>query len=116
MKRAIFSFAGLLDDLQDAVLRLDGGEVVQALQGMDVEDVQVVGAQPLEARLDLTLRLVPLARGDLGLEEDLAAPGRHQATHALLALAVPVVVGGVDVREARVDGSGQHPTASSSSL
>src|SRR4029453_17610718 len=80
-----------------------------ALEAVDVKHVEPVGAQPLQARLQLALRLVALASGDLGLEEDLAAPTRHEPAHALLALAVAVVVRGVDVGESEIDCAGQPP-------
>ena len=99
--------AGLVQGLQDAVGRLDRGQVLGAGERVDVQDVEAVGPQPLEAQLDLTPGVVGLARRELRGQGDLLAPLGHQPADPLLALAVAVGVGGVDVGDPQVEGAGE---------
>ena len=72
---------------------------------MRVQQVEVVGLEALQARLDLRQRRVARARRGryLGGEEDLLAPGGHDTADARLALSVPVVDGGVEVVDPQLD-------------
>ena len=89
--------------LEDSALRLDGRQVVAVGEGVDVDDVEVVGLEALQAELQLAPGVVGGAGAELGGEDDLLAPRRHQLADPLLALAVAVAVGGVDVGHAQVD-------------
>ena len=95
----------LVEGLQDAVGRLDLRQVGLVAEAVDVEQVHVVGLQPLQARLDLLERRVSRAGAtrDLRGEEDLLPTRLHDHADPRLALAVAVVDGGVEVGDAHVD-------------
>ena len=102
--------AQFVEGLQRPVRRLDCREIGLVADAVQVEQVEVVGLQPLEAVLDLLEGGVarPRAGGDLGGEEHVLPPRRHDAADSRLALAVPVAEGGVEVVDAGLDRLIEH--------
>ena len=102
--------AHLVERLQRAVRRLDLRQVGGVLEAVQVEQVEVVGLEPLQAGLDVLQGGVagPRGRRHLGREEHVPAAGGHHAADARLALAVPVVHGGVEVVDAEVERALEH--------
>jgi hypothetical protein len=67
---------------------------------MDMQHIQVIGAQSSKAQLDFTPGLVCFSPWDLGCENDLFTSGRHYLADPLLALAVAIRMRRVDVPDA----------------
>ena len=97
--------AQLVEGLDRPVRGLDLREVRLVAEAVEVQQVEVVGLQALQARLDLLERRVARARpaGDLGREEDVLPARGQEPAQPRLALAVAVVDRGVEVVDAEAD-------------
>ena len=101
-------FAELEDLFEDAAFGLDFRQVLFGGQRVNVEQIDAVHLQGLEALLDGARGFGSIARADFGGEEDaVAAPLEHLADALLGQVALAVLVGGIDVGDARVERLGK---------
>src|SRR5262245_36159829 len=70
---------------------------------MDVEDIEVIGLQPLQTQLDLPHCIIALPRCDLGGKNDLLPSLAHQLSNALFTLPSPIVVSRVHICDSEVE-------------
>jgi len=84
--------------------------------GCGLQQIHMVGAQQLEAALDLAHGLVTLARADLGDQPDVLAPLAQKLADEFLALPIAVTRRRVDIVDARSSALCSASAALSSSL
>src|SRR5262245_31183158 len=70
---------------------------------MDVEDIEVIGLQPLQTQLDLPHCIIAPPRCDLGGKNDLLPSLAHQLSNALFTLLSPIVVSRVHICDSEVE-------------
>ena len=102
--------AQLVERLERAVRGLDLRQVRLVGQAVEVEQIDAVGLQALETRLDLAQRRVarPRPLRHLGREPDLLAPRLHDHPDPRLAQPLAVVDRRVEVVDPEVDGAVEH--------
>jgi len=98
--------ARLEKGFENATLGLNAGQVVFVFEGVDVNQIHPVHLQILQALLDDTWHGGAIPGADLGGDEEalLSAPRPKGPAEQLLAAAVIVAVGGIEVSDARVGG------------
>src|SRR5262249_49360660 len=89
--------------LHGAIGSFDFGEVVSVPQAVNVDQIDMVGLQALQAARESSHKIVAGAVRDLGSEPDLLAARHHYFPHARLALLVPLSIGRIQVVYSQVD-------------
>ena len=100
-----FLFASFHQAFERAVGGLDFREVVGLAEAVDVDEIDVIGLQALEAGFEAAQKCVARAVGNFRGEPDIFAARRHDAADAGFALAVSVGIGGVEIGDAEIDGA-----------
>ena len=105
--------AGLDEGLEDPVGLPDGRDVIEGLDLVDLPDIQPVGAEALQALLEVAHRPIVGPGVRLGGQEDLVPPALENEPETLFAhrRSVGIIVGRVPVIESVVQGAGQDGNA-----
>ena len=102
-----FLFFQLLDGGEHAVGARDALEIVEIAQAVDLDQIDVIGLQELEAGLHRAQRAVAVSRVDLGGEKDFLAPRLDEFAEPLFAQSFDrtarVGAGGVEVIDAEAE-------------
>jgi hypothetical protein len=98
MKRVSFSSRNFEHLLQNSALALDPRQIVMCSERMDVEEIDLVHLQRLQAFLHDAPRLRPIAIAELGREKNaVPSPAQRLSDAPLRQVIFAIIVRGIDV-------------------